>query len=156
MHRSSSFFFFFCKFQTISDKILPEFEKVRLKFPLSPYIMLRTHNTAWRKLHSLFLNIVKRGKGRETKNCPNSSFSHNFCHWLYAKNFKLETNTYPRFCLQHVSPTCTEHKWNNEMINIMHKSIWFTALVYIIHRINRISGGDRSDKRETCMPAWFS
>ena len=53
-----------------------------LKFPLSPYTMLRTHNIAWRKLRSLFLNIVKRGKGRETQKCPNCSFSHNFCHWL--------------------------------------------------------------------------
>ena len=53
-----------------------------LKFPLSPYTMLRTHNIAWRKLRSLFLNTVKRWKGAETQKCPNSSFSHNFCHWL--------------------------------------------------------------------------
>ena len=46
-----------------------------LKFPLSPYIMLRTNNIAWCNFCSLFLNIVKRGKGRETQNCPNRSFS---------------------------------------------------------------------------------
>ena len=44
--------------------------------------MLRTHNIASRKFWSLFLNIVIRGKGRETQSCPNSSFSHNVCHWL--------------------------------------------------------------------------
>ena len=31
---------------TISDKILWEFEKVRLKFPFSRYTMLRTHDIA--------------------------------------------------------------------------------------------------------------
>ena len=59
-----------------------------LKIRLSPYTMLRTHNIAWRKFCSFFLNIVKRGKGVETRNCPTSSFSHNFCHWLSEKNLK--------------------------------------------------------------------
>ena len=36
--------------------------------------MLRTHNIAGRKLRSLFLNIVKRGKRRETENCPIAVF----------------------------------------------------------------------------------
>ena len=40
--------------------------------------MLQNHNITSRKFCSLFLNIVKRGKGIETRNCPNSSFSHNF------------------------------------------------------------------------------
>ena len=48
----------------------------------SPYTMLRTHNIAWCKFYLLFLNIVKRGKGRETQNRLGSSFSHTFCHWL--------------------------------------------------------------------------
>ena len=61
-----------------------------LKFPLSPYTMLRIDNIAWRKFCSLLLNIVKRGKGRETQNCPNSSFSYNFCHWLSEKSAKFE------------------------------------------------------------------
>ena len=52
------------------------------KIPLSPYTMLRTDNIAWRKFCSLFLNIIRRWKGRETQNRPNSSFAHNFCHWL--------------------------------------------------------------------------
>ena len=63
---------------------------MRLKFPLSPYTVLQTHNIAWRKLRSLLFNIVKGGKGRETQNCPNSSFSYNFCHWLSEKSAKFE------------------------------------------------------------------
>ena len=47
--------------------------------------MLRTHNIASRKFFSLFLNIVKRGNGVETRNC---NFSQNFCHWWSAKNLK--------------------------------------------------------------------
>ena len=43
--------------------------------PLSPYTMLQTHNIAWRKFSSLFLNIVKKGKREETRNYPNGSFS---------------------------------------------------------------------------------
>ena len=61
---------------------------MRLKFPLSPYRMLLTHNIAWRKLRSLLLNIAKRRKAWETQNCPNSSFSDNFCHWLSEKSVK--------------------------------------------------------------------
>ena len=38
---------------------------------------------------SLFLKIIKRGKGREKQNCPNSSLSHNFCHWLSEKSAKF-------------------------------------------------------------------
>ena len=45
-----------------------------LKFSLSPYAMLRTHNIAWRNFCSLFLAINKRGKGVETQICGNSSF----------------------------------------------------------------------------------
>ena len=65
---------------TISDKILWEFQKVCLKFYLSPYTMLRIQNLAWHKFYSLFLNIVKGGgkERRETQSCLNSSFSHNF------------------------------------------------------------------------------
>ena len=63
---------------------------MRLKFPFTLYKMLQTHNIAWRKLRPLFLNIVKRGKGRQTQNCPNSSCSHNFCHWLSEKSAKFE------------------------------------------------------------------
>ena len=48
---------------TISDKILWEFQKVCLKFYLSPYTMLRIQNLAWHKFYSLFLNIVKEGGG---------------------------------------------------------------------------------------------
>ena len=59
-----------------------------LKFPLSSYTMLRTHRIAWLKFCSLFLNIVKRGKGVETKNCLNNIFSHHFCHWLSEKVLK--------------------------------------------------------------------
>ena len=61
-----------------------------LKFPLSPYTMLRTHNIAWRKLHPLFFNIIKRGKGRQSLNCINSSFSHNLCRWLSQKFAEFE------------------------------------------------------------------
>ena len=57
---------------------------------LSPYTTLRTHNIAWHKFCSLYLNIVKTGKGTETQNCLNSSFSHNFCHWLSEKTEKYE------------------------------------------------------------------
>ena len=38
-------------------------------FPLFPYTMLETHSIAWHKFYLLFLNIVKRGKGRETQSC---------------------------------------------------------------------------------------
>ena len=48
--------------------------------------MLWTHNIAWRKFYSCFLNIVKRGKGVETRNYLNISFSHNFCYWLQTSN----------------------------------------------------------------------
>ena len=51
--------------------------------------MLRTDNIAWRKFCSLFVNIVKKGKGRDTQNCPNTGFSHNFCHWLSEKSSKF-------------------------------------------------------------------
>ena len=61
-----------------------------LKFPLSRYTMLQTHNIAWGSVYSLFLSNVKRGKGVETQNCPNSSFSHDFCHWLSEKISKIK------------------------------------------------------------------
>ena len=57
---------------------------------VSPCTMLQNHNIAWRNFNSLFLNIIKRGEGVETENCPNSSFSHNFCHWLSKKNWKIK------------------------------------------------------------------
>ena len=63
---SSLMNWYFIFWSTISDKIWWEFENVRLKSSLSSYTMLWTHNIAWRKLQSLFPNIVKRGKGRET------------------------------------------------------------------------------------------
>ena len=56
--------------------------KSAFKIPPFSHTMLRTHNIARRKIRSLFLNIVKREKGRETQNCPNSSFSHIFCPLL--------------------------------------------------------------------------
>ena len=40
---------------------------MRLKFPLSPYTVLQTHNIAWRKLRSLLFNIVKGGRGEKHK-----------------------------------------------------------------------------------------
>ena len=82
-HTSNLHFLFFCKFQTISDKILWEFKKKSLIFSLFPYSILRAYNIAWRKFCSLFLNIVKRWKERETQKFPNRSFSQSFCHWLY-------------------------------------------------------------------------
>ena len=89
--------FYFWKDQSISDSLTPtisgkiiwECNKVCLKFALSPYTMLRTNNIDWRKLYSLFLNIVKGRKGRKTQYCPNSCFSHNFCHWLSEKSAKF-------------------------------------------------------------------
>ena len=42
---------------------------VCLKFLVSPYTMVRTHNIACRNFYSLFFNIVKRGKVVETQNC---------------------------------------------------------------------------------------
>ena len=68
-----------------------------LKLPLSPYIMLQTDNIAWCKFCSLFLNIVKRGKGKETQNCQNSRFFLNFCHWMYLSS--IFSNWFPRFNL---------------------------------------------------------
>ena len=38
----------------------------------------------------MFLNNVMRGKRRERQNCLNSSFFHNFCHWLSEKSAKFE------------------------------------------------------------------
>ena len=51
--------------------------------------MLTTDKIAWLNFCSLFLNIVERGKGVETQNCPNCSFSHNFCQWLFEKIWKI-------------------------------------------------------------------
>ena len=65
-----------------------------LKFPLSTYTMLRSHNIAWRNFCSLFLNIVKRGKGVETQNCLNSSFSCNFVTDCLKKYEKLSVVFY--------------------------------------------------------------
>ena len=31
------------------------------------------------------------GRGRETKNYPDSSFSHNFCHWLFEQIWKVSS-----------------------------------------------------------------
>ena len=59
MHRISFFFF---KFETISDKLSWELWKLCLKFPLSAYTMLLTHNILWGKFCWLFLNTVKRVK----------------------------------------------------------------------------------------------
>ena len=40
--------------------------KIASKNPLSPpYTMLPTHNITWRKFCSLFLNIVKGGRGEK-------------------------------------------------------------------------------------------
>ena len=69
----------------ISDNILWEFQKVCLKISPPPYTMLPTYNIAWRKFWTLFLNIFKKGKGAETRDCPISSFSHNFFHWFSEK-----------------------------------------------------------------------
>ena len=91
MHRIWLFFSFY-KFQTISDKILCKFSKLCLKFFLSPYTMLQTHNIACCNFFSLLLNIVKRGKRLETNDCWNTMFSHGFCHWLlevYKKKCKV-------------------------------------------------------------------
>ena len=58
------FTYFFCNFETISDKILWEFQKVFFKeCLLSPYTKWLIHNIAWRKFSSSFLNFVKRGDG---------------------------------------------------------------------------------------------
>ena len=65
-----------------------------LKFSLSTYTMLRSHNIAWRNFCSLFLNIVKRGKGVETQNCPNSSFSRTFVTDCLKKSEKLSVVFY--------------------------------------------------------------
>ena len=65
--------------------------KVCLKNPLSLYTMLQIHNIACRKFCSLFLNNVKRGKWEETRSCPKSCFSHNFCHWLSEKIWKISS-----------------------------------------------------------------
>ena len=73
------FLFCFVNFRQSVTKYYENFKKC-FKSPLSPYTSLRTDNVAWQKFCSLFLNIAKRGKGRETQNCPNSSFSHNFCY----------------------------------------------------------------------------
>ena len=75
------------KATTISDKNLREFIYLRvcLKFPLSHYGMLLTHNIAWRNVYLLFLNIIKSRRRVETQNCANRSFFHNSCHWLSEK-----------------------------------------------------------------------
>ena len=73
-----------------------------LKFPLSPYSLLRTHSIAWRNFCSLFLNIVKKVKEVETQNCSNSSFSHNLCHWLPEKNFKIKCSILQLFILHQI------------------------------------------------------
>ena len=61
-----------------------------LKFPLSSYTMLPTHNIAWHNFCSLFLNIANKRKRVEIQNCLNSSFSLNFCHWSSEKIWKTK------------------------------------------------------------------
>ena len=67
-----------------------------------PYTMLKTDNIAWRNFCSMFLNIVKKGKEEETQNCPNSSFSHNFCHWLSEKMWKVKCSILQLLVLHHI------------------------------------------------------
>ena len=129
------------KTTTISDKILWEFIylRVRLKFPLSYHGMLQTHNIAWRNFCLLFLNIIKSGKRVETQNCANSSFFHNFCHWLsekirkvvvvfYSFSFyiKLKACNYPL----HYNFVKVRHYLNNRNIKnyfwIDKKVIWYS------------------------------
>ena len=56
--------------------------------------MLWTHKIAWRNLCSLFLNIVKKGKGLETSNCPNNSFPIMFVADCLKKSEKLSAVFY--------------------------------------------------------------
>ena len=55
----------------------------------SPYTMLRTHNIAWGKFYLFFINTVKRGKGRETQNRLDRTFTHNCCQWLSEESVKF-------------------------------------------------------------------
>ena len=82
MHQTSTSFFSVNSRQSVT-KYYGNLKKKSLIFSLFPYTILRAYNIAWRKFCSLFLNIVKRRKERETQKCPNSSFSQSFCHWLY-------------------------------------------------------------------------
>ena len=95
-----------------------------LKFPLSPYTMLWTHNIVWRNFCSLFLNIVKKGKRRETQNCPNSSFSHSFCHWLPGKSTKFPVCY---FTVAHFKSNW-KHAFNN-YVTIIPVSIFFRTQI---------------------------
>ena len=51
-----------------------------------PYTMLPTLKIAWCKFYLLFVNIVKRGKGREAQYRLDSSFPNNCCQWLSEKS----------------------------------------------------------------------
>ena len=90
--------------------------------------MLRTHNIAWHKFCSLFLNINKREKRVETPICPNSSFSHKFCQivWKNLKNLSevfytwlfwitLMSSNYP---LRHYDRSLTIFEAQTSSLNI--------------------------------------
>ena len=55
----------------------------------SPCTILRTHNIPWGKFYWLFFNTVKRGKGRETQNRLDRTFTHNCCQWLSEESVKF-------------------------------------------------------------------
>ena len=59
-------------------------------------------NIAWCRFCSLFFKIIRRRKGLETQNCPSSSFSHNFCHWLSKHIKKLKSTILQLVVLNHV------------------------------------------------------
>ena len=95
---------------------------MHLEFPLTHYTILQTHNIAWRKFRSLFLNIVKKGKGAETQNCPNNSVSHNFCHWLSEKSAKFD--------VQYFRVAQFESNWRHAFthyVTIMSALIYFAS-----------------------------
>ena len=100
---------------------------MHLEFPLTHYTILQTHNIAWRKFHSLFLNIVKKGKGAETQNCPNNSVSHNFCHWLSEKSAKFD--------VQYFRVAQFESNWRHAFT---HYVTIMSALIYFASETNSL------------------
>ena len=91
-HQKNLIFLLFLKISDNQRQNIMINLKSVLKFPVSPYTMLLTHNTVWRSFCLLFLNIVKWWNWVEIQKSPNSKFSQNCCHWFSQKIWKVKLN----------------------------------------------------------------
>ena len=62
----------------------------QFKIPRFPVYNLAKPSQSLTQLLFIVFSIDKRGKGLQTQNCPNSSFSDNFSHCLSEKIWKIK------------------------------------------------------------------